>query len=101
MSSTLSIRFPEDLERKLDEEARLAHKGRSELVREAVQEYVLRREKERFIQDIVQEMREWQGDAGARQGSGKLSDEMPDDDLDALIRTERDAGVDPDERWWK
>ncbi|MBB3189566.1 ribbon-helix-helix protein, CopG family [Halomonas cerina] len=99
--STLSIRFPEDLERKLAEEARLAHKGRSELVREAVQEYVLRRERERFIQDMVQEMREWQDDALGREVSGELSDEMPDDDLDALIRTEHDAGVDPNARWWK
>ncbi|QTF91967.1 ribbon-helix-helix protein, CopG family [Halomonas sp. BM-2019] len=101
MSSTLSIRFPEDLERRLDEEARLAHKGRSELVREAVQEYVLRLERERFMEEMVREMHEWQGDPNARRESDNMSDEMPDDDLDALIRTEREIGVDPDERWWK
>jgi metal-responsive CopG/Arc/MetJ family transcriptional regulator len=99
--STLSIRFPEDLERKLDEEARRAHKGRSELVREAVQEYVQRREKERFMQGMVQEMREWQGDDAARRESHELSDTMPDDDLDALSRTEQDAVEAPDQRWWK
>lgn len=99
--STLSIRFPEELERKLAEEARLSHKGRSELVREAVKEYVQHREQERFMQDMVDEMREWQGDGATRRESRELSDAMPDDDLDALIRTERDAGVDPDKRWWK
>lgn len=99
--TTLSIRFPEELERKLDEEARLAHKGRSELVREAVQEYVQRREKERFMQGMVEEMREWQGDDAAREESRELSDAMPDDDMKALIRTEQDAGVDPGQQWWQ
>lgn len=99
--TTLSIRFPDDLEHKLDEEARLANKGRSELVREAVQEYVQRREKERFMQEMVEEMHDWQEDSAARQESGELSDTMPDDDLEALVQTEQDAGVDPDKRWWK
>lgn len=99
--STLSIRFPDELERKLDEEARLAHKGRSELVREAVQEYVQRREKERFMQGMVEEMREWQGDEATRRESCELSDAMPDDDLETLTRTEQDAGVDPNQRWWR
>ncbi len=99
--STISIRFPEDLERKLSEEARLTHKGRSELVREAVQEYVQRREQERFMEEMVNDMREWLGDEAARQESRELSDDMPDDDLDLLIRTETEAGADPDKRWWK
>ena len=99
--STLSVRFPEDLERKLSEEAKLADKGRSELVREAVQEYMQRREQERFMQEMVNEMQEWLGDKDAQQESRDLSDNLPDDDLDALIRTETDAGVDPDQRWWK
>ncbi|MDZ7851077.1 MAG: ribbon-helix-helix protein, CopG family [Halomonas sp.] len=99
--STLSIRFPDDLEQRLDEEARRVHKGRSELVREAVQDYVSRREKEHFIQDMVDEMRECQGDATSPHESRELSDALPDDDLDTLIRTEGDAGVDPDQRWWR
>jgi metal-responsive CopG/Arc/MetJ family transcriptional regulator len=98
---TLSIRFPEDLERKLSEEARLAHKGRSELVREAVQEYVRRREEQRFMNEMVTEMQAWLGDDAARQASYELSEDMPDDDLDSLIQAEREAGADPDERWWK
>lgn len=99
--STLSIRFPDDLERKLEEEARHARKGRSELVREAVREYVQRREQERFMQDMVAEMQEWLGHRGARQESRDLADTLPDDDLDAVIRSETDAGADPDKRWWK
>lgn len=99
--TTLSIRFPDDLGHKLDEEARLANKGRSELVREAVQEYVQRREKERFMQEMVKEMHEWQADTAARQESCEFSDTMPDDDLEALVHTEQYAGVDPDKRWWK
>lgn len=101
MSSTLSIRFPEDLEKKLDQEARLAHKRRSELVREAVQEYVLRRESERFMQEMVREMQEWQGNATPEHQSDSLNDNLPDDDLDTLVRNEREAGIDPDARWWK
>ncbi|MEX0732457.1 MAG: ribbon-helix-helix protein, CopG family [Aquisalimonadaceae bacterium] len=99
--STLSIRFPEDLERKLAEEARLAHKGRSEMVREAVQEYVQRREHERFMQEMVTEMQDWLGNEAARQDSRELTEDMADDDLDALLKAERAAGIDPDKRWWK
>jgi hypothetical protein len=50
------------------------------------------------MQGMVEEMREWQGDATARQESRELSDAMPDDDLDTLICTEQDAGVDPDQQ---
>lgn len=99
--STLSIRFPDDLERKLDEEARLSHRRRSDLVREAVQEYVEHREQERFMQGLVDEMRAWQDNTAARQECRDLSDDMPDDDLDAMIRTEQRAGIDPGQRWWK
>lgn len=98
---TLSVRFPDDLERKLAAEARLAHKGRSELVREAVQEYVVRRERERFMRDMIHEMKEWLGDHTARADSRELMAELPEDDMDAVLRSETDSGANPGGRWWE
>lgn len=51
----LSIRLPEDLERRLAEEAERAHCGRSELVREAIQWYLTAREKRRFMSALVED----------------------------------------------
>jgi predicted transcriptional regulator len=53
--TTLSIRLPQDLEQQLEQEARAAHKSRSEVVRDALAEYVRRRERERFMAELVNE----------------------------------------------
>lgn len=98
---TLSIRFPEDLERRLSEEARLTQKGRSELIREAVQAYIRQHEHQRFMQEMVTEMKEWLADSTAREESRELAANAPDDDVNAIIETERAAGIDPGERWWR
>jgi len=99
--STLSVRLPEDLERRLETEARLAQRGRSELVREAVQEYLARHEQDRFMREMVAEMKDWLADKTGREESRELAAEAPDDDLDSVIESERAAGIDPDQRWWK
>lgn len=54
---TLSIRLPEDLVEKLEKEARLLHKGRSELARDAIAEYVASKERERFMSGFLSEAR--------------------------------------------
>ena len=45
---TFSIRLPEEIERLLDEEAVRSARNRSDVVREAIAEYVARREREQF-----------------------------------------------------
>ena len=53
----LSLRLPEDLESRLDEEARREGVGRSEVARAAIAEFLDRRERERYIEAFVGEAR--------------------------------------------
>lgn len=53
----LSLRLPEDLEAKLDEEARREGVGRSEVARTAIAEFLERKARERYIAAFVAEAR--------------------------------------------
>ena len=55
--SILSLRLPEELERLLAREAELEHKGRSEIARDAIAEYLARRERARFLGEIARAAR--------------------------------------------
>ncbi len=50
-----SLRLPEDLESKLDEEARREGVGRSEVARTAIAEFLERKARERYIAAFVAE----------------------------------------------
>ncbi|HSC16006.1 MAG TPA: ribbon-helix-helix protein, CopG family [Gammaproteobacteria bacterium] len=52
-----SLRLSEDLESRLDEEARREGVGRSEVARTAIAEFLDRRERERYIAAFVAEAR--------------------------------------------
>ncbi len=49
----MSLRLPEDLEARLDREAARSRRGRSEVARAAIAEYLARREREEFVADYV------------------------------------------------
>jgi predicted transcriptional regulator len=51
----LSLRLPEELDHRLEAEARLERLPRSEVVRIAIVEYLTRRERERFMAELVAE----------------------------------------------
>ena len=51
--SLVSIRLPDDLERKLAREAERSHRAKSEVARDAIMDYLSRQEKERFLADIA------------------------------------------------
>ena len=53
--AALSLRLPDELEARLDAEARLAGLVRSDVVRDAIEQYLARRERERLIADFVAE----------------------------------------------
>jgi predicted transcriptional regulator len=53
----LSLRLPEDLESRLDEEARREGVARSEVARAAIAEFLDRRERERYVAAFVAEAR--------------------------------------------
>jgi predicted transcriptional regulator len=50
--SPLTVRLPKDIERRLDKEAELTARSRSDLVREAVGQYLTLKERERLIEEM-------------------------------------------------
>jgi predicted transcriptional regulator len=55
--SIISLRLPEALERLLAREAEIEQKGRSEIARDAIAEYLARRERQRFLGEIARAAR--------------------------------------------
>jgi len=98
--SNISIRLPDDLEARLDREARLAGKKRSELAREAIISYLRRCERARLIGEMAREARALYSDPTGQYENREVAGEGLEDWLDSIEQEERDAGVDPDERWW-
>ena len=99
--SNLSVRLPPEITRELDREAELCGKSRSDLVREAVGQYVTRRQRKRLLAQLASEMRTGYSDAAARRESLEIADSTAGDGLAAIVADELAAGLDTDERWWK
>ncbi|WP_256360923.1 ribbon-helix-helix protein, CopG family [Methylomonas koyamae] len=53
----ISLRLPDDVEANLKAEAQLEGKSQSEIARLAITEYLARRERERFMAEMVAEVR--------------------------------------------
>ena len=51
--SLISLRLPDDLEAKLNREAASSKRGKSEIARAALSEYLAKQERERFIEDYI------------------------------------------------
>jgi len=98
---TLSIRLPEPLDRKLDHEARDEGKSRSELAREAIADFIERRERERFLATLAAEAREVRDAPEGR----RIAEEFLVAENEALegsaVADGGGEGDDPDERWWE
>jgi predicted transcriptional regulator len=99
--STISIRLPDEIERQLDDEAARSHKSKSEIAREAIADYVVRAEKKRFMAELAAEMRNAYARPDARRAAIKASEDAVDDGLDAILKAERAAGINPAEKWWR
>ena len=98
--ANISVRLPPEIERNLEEEARLAGRNRSDVVREAVGEYLTQKQKERIIEEMRGAARAlYSNPAAVREGS-EIAEEGLEDWLKSIEREERAAGIDPDERWW-
>ncbi len=99
--SIISIRLPDEIERQLDEEAERSHKSRSEVARLAIADYIVRAEKQRFMSELVGEMRGAYGNPDIRREAVETAKEAVDDGLDEVIKAERAAGMDPAGKWWR
>lgn len=71
----LSLRLPENLEARLDDEARREGVGRSEVARTAIAEFLDRKERERYIAAFVAEARAAYSDPDIRSEAMALAEE--------------------------
>lgn len=96
----LSTRLPEEMERNLEYETRISGKRRSEVVREAIGEYLAHRERERFMAEMIAAAKALYSDPEAVEEGLEIAEEGLDEWLEDIEREERAAGIDPDEKWW-
>jgi predicted transcriptional regulator len=86
----LSLRLPKELEDRLEEQARREGIPRSEVVRQAISDYLARRERDRFMNNLVAEARAGYGIAAIRDEALALAENA------LRLDTEND-----EQRWWK
>lgn len=98
--TNISVRLPPEIEKGLEEEARLTARNRSDVVREAVGEYLTRRQKERIIEEMRQSARALYSNPEAVREGLEMAEEGVEDWLEGIEREERAAGIDPDKKWW-
>lgn len=82
--ATLNMRLDNDLERRLAREAELEDQTRSELARQAIAEFLSRRERQRFLDEIARAARE----RGKREAVAQVEEALATDN-EALDLAER------------
>lgn len=98
--ANISVRLTPETEQGLEQEARLTERNRSDVVREAVGEYLARKQKQRMIEEMTEAARALYADPDARREAMEIAEEGLDDWLESIEREEREAGIDPDQKWW-
>jgi len=86
--AAFSLRLPEELESRLGEEARHCGQPRSELIREALEKLLRRREQERFMAGLVAAAEALASDTSARAESLDLAADFLPADSEALALAE-------------
>ena len=101
--SHLSLRLPEDVEQRLLKEAELAGRNRSDLVREALAEYLTRKDRERLIKEMKRAASAAYSNPEVAEEARQIQQEFDDvdDGLKWIEAEERAAGIDPDDQWWE
>ena len=96
--AVINLKLPDDLEAQLAHEAELEGKSRSEVACDAIAEYLVRREKERFMT----ETRAAYGDERIRREAMETAEAflpLDNEALDAVEGGSRNPSA--DETWWK
>ena len=86
-----SLRLPDDLESRLDEEARLEGVARSEIARAAIAEFLAQKERRRYLATFVAEARAAYADPRIRKDALALAEEAVPLDNEGLRVAERGA----------
>jgi predicted DNA-binding protein len=101
----ISLRLPEQLERKLGLEARLSGQPRSQVLREALEDLLSRRERERSVAELVAAAKALVADPEAIEKSLALAHDFALAESEALAQAEgspsatgHDDGATP---WWR
>lgn len=102
----LSLRLPEDLDHRLGDEARLEQLPRSEVVRIAIVEYLARRERERFMAELVAEAHTAYADESIRRTALEIAEEgmVPSNEALDIAEGRKPGGTRSSqaaEKWWK
>ena len=100
-----SLRLPHDLERRLGEEALHCGQPRSELIREALEELLRRREQQRFMGGLVAAAEALASEASARAESLEVAADFLPADGEALALAEETTsreltGQPSPQPWW-
>jgi len=102
----LSLRLPEDLEHRLEEEAHREGLPRSEVARQAINDYLTRRERERFMAELVAEARAAYMNDTVRREAIEMAEDFLEADNEALDVGEGRKPGEPvsdenGQRWWE
>ena len=98
--TSLSLRIPDDLVARLEQEAAREQRGRSEIVRDALDRYLAEKERQRFMADIVREAQAVYGDPAARAESLELAEQFLE--AEDEVGPGSAVGADlPPEQWWR
>ena len=88
----ISLRLPDDLEAKLEQEARLTSRPRSEVARDAIADYLARIERERFLATLEAAARTLASDPEARTEAFAVAQEFLPLENEALALGEPASG---------
>jgi len=100
--SSLSLRLPQKLIEKLDEESRLIECPRSEVARRALAEWLDAQEKKRFMEAMARAAKAIYSDPETAAELRQIDEALDSVDTTAerIEAEERSAGIDPDRPWW-
>lgn len=102
----ISLRLPDELEHKLAIEAELAGRPRSEVIRDALAQFIAQRERERFMAEVVAAAQALYADPAARAEAVQIAEDFLAAENEALDLAEGRRPGEPwpeesGERWWK
>lgn len=84
----ISLRLPNELEARLDEEARLANRPKSEVARDAIADYLVRLERERYLSSLEAAARNLASDPQSRSEALRVAEEFLPLENEALALSE-------------
>lgn len=101
----LSLRLSDELEHRLEKEAHLEGLARSEVARQAIADYLARRERERFMAELVAEAGTAYANESIRREAREIGEEFTASGNEALDIAEGGKpgapGRESHDRWWK